>query len=426
MSDRHIDPIRIYITGACTGLAEARDALAAHTGIELAGTASEPGKAATRLAATGPHVVVHALDDPDLIGVDDIEQIRAASNAPIVLLTTRSSPALLEEALRHEIADVVLLPQMVDNLVFSIRKAATLAASTRTSRDSRPPDRCTVITLFSPKGGTGKTTLAANLGAASASIRNQRTLVIDLDLQFGDLAISVGAEPKNTILDLVMAHGELDADKLRGFVTHHESGMDILPAPLRPEDAELVTDDRLASVIAAARNTYDVIIIDTPPNFNSTVLTALDRTDHLLLVASLDIPAIKSVKVCLQTLDMLRYPADRCHVVLNRSDAKVGLRRQDVEQVLGRTVAFSIPSSKSVPTSLNFGVPFVVREPKADVSKALVRACAELVPEAPAAHAPQRTRASRRKRRHAAAQATSAAAPVQLDLGLADSTEQAA
>lgn len=417
MSDAPTAPLRVFISGACAGLAEARDALAAHASVEVVGTASEPALAGTRLATSGAQVVVHALQRPDHLPANDIEQIREHTSAPIVLMTTRSTPTLVEEALDASISDVILLPQLPDQLVFAVRKAHTLGASGRAgARMERSSDRCKVITLFSPKGGTGKTTLAANMAATYSRHLDQRTLLIDLDLQFGDLAIALRSDPRNTILDLVMAHGELDADKVRGFVTHHESGIDLLPAPLRPEDAELVTDDRLASLLTAARQAYDVVIIDTPPNFNSTVLTALDRTDELLLVASLDVPAIKSTKVCLQTLSMLHYPADRCHVILNRSDSKVGITARDVEQVVGQPIRWGIPSNKIVPTSINRGVPFTISTPKADVSRALRDMCTDLMPHA------SREAPSKRQKRRRKQDASHTQLPAQLELGMNEET----
>ena len=335
MSDQQ--PIRIFISGACAGLAEARDALAGHQDIELVGTASEPSKAGSKLASTGAQVILHALQRPDAVPVEEIARIREHTAAPIVLLVTRSTPSLLDEAVELGLNDVLLLPQLTDNLVFTVKKAHSMGSVSGSGANGqrRSGDSCRVITLFSPKGGVGKTVLATNMGAMYAKRLKKRTLLIDLDLQFGDAAIMLGVDPRSTILDLVMSHGDLDADKLGGFVTHHESGMHVLPAPLRPEDADLVTDDRLASVLAAAKQAYDVVLLDTAPNFTSTVLTALDRTDELLLVGSLEATSLKSVKVCLQTLEMLHYPHDRCHVVLNRADTKVGLKKDQVEAALG-------------------------------------------------------------------------------------------
>jgi pilus assembly protein CpaE len=380
--------IRIFISGACAGLAEARDALASHPDIELVGTASEPSKAGAKLASTGAQVILHALQRPDHVPADEIAAIRDHTSAPIILLVTRSTPTLVDEAVQAGISDVLLLPQLADMLVFNVKKAHAMGAVAAAGRGGgvRSSDTCKVITLFSPKGGTGKTTLATNVGAHMAKVRHQRTLLIDLDLQFGDVAILLGTHPKTTILDLMMAHGDLDIDKVNGYVTHHESGLHVLPAPLRPEDAEMVTDDRLATLLTVARQAYDVVIIDTPPNFNSTVLTALDRTDELVIVASLDVSSVKSVKVCSQTLEMLHYPSERCHIVLNRAETKVGLKRDEVEKALARKIRWGVPSNRAVPTSINRGVPVVVSDPRSDVARAIAGIADQLLPERAAAN----------------------------------------
>jgi pilus assembly protein CpaE len=387
MSEQSYAPVRIFISGACAGLAEARDSLASHKDIELVGTASEPSKAGPKLASTGAQVILHALQRPDHVPADEIAKIREHTAAPIILLVTRSTASLLDEAVEHGLNDVLLLPQLTDNLVFTVKKAHSLGTVSPGGQGGgrRMADASRMITLFSPKGGTGKTTLAANMGATFAKRLKKRTLLIDLDLQFGDVAIVLGTDPKTTILDLVMSHGELDADKVSGFVTHHESGLHVLPAPLRPEDAELITEDRLASMLTAAKQAYDIVLVDTPPNFNSSVLTALDRTDDLLVIASLDIPALKSVKVGLQTLEMLHYPLDRCHVLLNRSDSKVGLKKDEVEKVLAKPIRFGVPSNRLVPTAVNRGVPVVMSDPKCDVTRALKEICIALTPEGIAA-----------------------------------------
>jgi pilus assembly protein CpaE len=381
MSDQ---PIRIFISGACAGLAEARDALASHRDIELVGTASEPSKAGSKLASTGAQVILHALQRPDTVPTDEIAKIREHTSAPIILLVTRSTSSLLDEAVQLGLNDVMLLPQLTDNLVFTVKKAHTIGslAGSGASGQRRTGETSKVITLFSPKGGVGKTVLATNMAAMYAKRLKKRTLLIDLDLQFGDASIMLGADPRATILDLVMSHGDLDADKLAGFVTHHESGLHLLPAPLRPEDADLVTEDRLSSVLAAAKQSYDIILLDTAPNFTSTVLTALDRTDELLVIASLEATSLKSVKVCLQTLEMLHFPLEKCHVVLNRADTKVGLKKEQVEGALGKSIRFGIPSNKAVPTAINRGVPVVMTDPKADVTRAIRELCVAFSPEA--------------------------------------------
>ena len=173
--------------------------------------------------------------------------------------------------------------------------------------------------MFSPKGGTGKTVTATNLAASLAKHHGKRALLLDLDLQFGDAAIMLGLEPEKTIHDLVTAPGELDQDKLGGYVTRHACGLDILPAPLRPEDAELVTEAKLAKLLEVAREAYDLIVVDTSPFFHGPMLATLDRTDELLLLCALDVPTLKNVRLALQTLELLSFPHERVQIVLRRT-----------------------------------------------------------------------------------------------------------
>ncbi len=375
-------PIKVFITGAANGLAEVREGLADHPEVELVGTAADPGKAGTKLAESGAQVILHGSTASDHVPSAEIEAIRAITAAPIVLVTSASTNSILSEALTSGVFDVVLLPQLTDGIVFTIKKAHSLAAGRAVSGSAKVSSSVDgkVVTLFSPKGGSGKTVLASNLAAVFARHQGRRTLLLDLDLQFGDAAIMMGIEPEKTIYDLVMARRELDSDALAGYVTAHQSGVHVLPAPLRPEDAELVTEERLGHLFAVAKESYDVIVVDTPPFFHGPVLATLDRTDQLLLVASLDVPAIKNVKLTMQTLDLLHYPKERRHLLLNRSGSKVGLKPQEVERALDMKVEFEVPVEREVAVSVNRGVPIALSAPKSAVAKALAGVADTLVP----------------------------------------------
>jgi pilus assembly protein CpaE len=247
------------------------------------------------------------------------------------------------------------------------------------------------VTVFSPKGGTGKTVMASNLAAAVAKYEAKRALLLDLDLQFGDAAIVLGIEPEKTIYDLVVAPGELDVEKLAGYITRHPCGLDVLPAPLRPEDAELVTESKLGLLLEVAKEAYDVIVVDTSPFFHGPMLATLDRTDDLLMICGLDVPTLKNVRLSLQTLELLSFPSHRIRFVLNRANSKVGLKRKEVEAALKMKVDIEVPSERTVPLSVNRGNPAVIQEPSADFSKA-IRALAKTVLPAAAAATGQRRR----------------------------------
>ena len=365
---------RIFLTGDCDGLPDLRDALAAHPEVDLIGSAAQVAEAASTLTGGHLQVVLHATRSTTL-PVNEIAAIREHTRAPLILLASNGSPTLLEEALEHDVADVLLLPQLTDNVVFAIRKAGHVG-----KRLTGPQQRHgRIVTVFSPKGGTGKTVSTTNLGASLAKHWGKRALLLDLDLQFGDAAIMLGIEPEKTIYDLVTAPGELDSEKLAGYTTKHSSGLDVLPAPLRPEDAELVTEAKLARLLEVGRESYDVIVVDTSPFFHGPMLATLDRTDELLLVCSLDVPTLKNVRLSLQTLELLSFPLDRIRLVLNRANSKVGMKPKEVEAALERKIAFEVPSDRTVPLAVNRGNPAVLSDSKAEFSRAIRAMAKELV-----------------------------------------------
>ena len=359
---------RIFVTGSCDGLDQLRDALERHGEIELVGTSVSVAESAGTLTGGHLEVILHGTRSSTL-PADEIASIREHTRTPIILLASGEASVLLEEALEADVSDVLLLPQMTENVVFAIRKAGR--STLRPAPSSAPTRRGRIVTVFSPKGGTGKTATSTNLAAAFAKYEGKRTLLLDLDLQFGDAAIMLGLEPEKTIYDLVVAPGELDSEKLAGYTTRHPSGLDILPAPVRPEDAELVTESKLSRLLEVARESYDVIVVDTSPFFHGPMLATLDRTDELLLVCGLDVPTLKNVRLALQTLELLAFPQNRIRLVLNRANSKVGMKRNEVEGALEVKVRFEVPSDRAVPIAVNRGNPAVLAEPGADFSKAI-------------------------------------------------------
>jgi pilus assembly protein CpaE len=383
--DQSREPTRIFITGDCDGLNELCAALEEHAEIELVGRKEHVADAAAALAGGHLGSILHATRWHSL-PVDELAAIREHTRTPVVLLASGEASALLEEALDADVADVLLLPQLADNVVFAVRKAAH--AGRRVTNSTREHGR--IVTVFSPKGGTGKTVTATNLSTALVKHKGKRTLLLDLDLQFGDAAIMLAIEPDRTIQDLMAAPGELDSEKLAGYTLRHPSGIDILPAPIRPEDAELVTEPKLARLLEVARESYDMIVVDTSPFFHGPMLATLDRTDELLLVCGLEVPTIKNVRLSLQTLELLSFPPNRIRVVLNRANSQVGLKRSEVEAALETKVSFELPSDRAVPLSVNRGQPAVLSEPGSDFARAIKEMANALV-------APHGERASRRR-----------------------------
>jgi pilus assembly protein CpaE len=381
------DPVRIYVTGDCDGLDALRDSLVESGEVELVGASMSLTGAATAL--TGGHLgcVLHATRASSF-PADEVAAIREKTRCPIVLLASGAeAAAMLEQALETEVADVLLLPQLTHNVLFAIRKA------THSRRQVEAPvRRGRVVTVFSPKGGTGKTVIATNLAAGLAKREGRKTLLVDLDLQFGDAAIMLGLEPAKTIFDLVVAPGELDSEKLAGYVTRHPCGLDVLPAPLRPEDAELVVEGKVTALLEVARSTYEAIVVDTSPFFHGPMLATLDRTDELVVLCGLDVPTLKNVRLALETLDQLSFPASRIRYVMNRATGNVGLKTREVEEGLKVKVEHELPLDRTVQLCVNRGEPVVLAEPRSDFSRALAGLIKHVKAPDPVATRPQRRR----------------------------------
>ena len=389
MSDTRI---RIFLIGSCDGFHPLRDQLAAHPELELIGETDHVGQAAAVLAGGHLDCVLLATRESTFPAAE-IAAVREHTRAPLIMVASGEAGTMLEQALDADVSDLLLLPHLLPNVVFAIRKAAHVRRQTAAAsgRDGR------VMTVFSPKGGTGKTTVATNLAAAFAKREGRRTLLLDLDLQFGDAAIVLGLEPEKTIYDLVTAPGELDSEKLAGYVSRHASGIDVLAAPLRPEDAELVTEGKVTNLLEVARGSYEAIVVDTSPFFHGPMLATLDRTDELIVLCGLDVPTLKNVRLAMQTLELLSFPASRVRYVMNRANTNVGLKTREVETALKVKIAHELPSDGAVPLTVNRGNPAVLAEPRCDFAKSIGQLAKQLAPQARAA-APAAPKQGHRKR----------------------------
>lgn len=287
----------------------------------------------------------------------------------VILLRHRVDMQALAQALRSGVREVVQADDQ-NALAEAVKRSLVLTAQLRGHAHVGDGHEGRVVTVFSAKGGVGKTTLATNLAAYLASI-GARTLLIDLDLMFGDVAISLQLVPERSMTDVAAMRGSIDAQGLESLVTKHEdSGLHVIPAPADPGDADRIPAAVVEELLRVARMHYDYVLVDTPPNLTEHVLTACDLSDLTLLIATLDIPAVKNLRIAIATLDTLGAAKDSRAVVLNRADAKVGLKHEDVESALKHRIDSTLPTSQSVPSSINRGVPIVLDEPRSPVAVA--------------------------------------------------------
>jgi pilus assembly protein CpaE len=324
-------------------------------------------------------VVVLAPSVPLVDCFDFAERMRVERpTLGVILVRERFDSLMLSDALRAGVREVVARSDL-DELRAAAWRAAELASRLQPTRQliGVGPDGGgasgdgLVVTVFSAKGGCGKTTLATNLGAALAS-NDRDVCVLDLDLAFGDVAIALQLHPAHTIADAPRLGG-LDEPGLHGLLTQHSRGLSVLAAPTEPGAADQIEARLVNDLLRVLRRMFDVLIIDTPAAFSDQVLAAFDATDLFLLIATLDIPALKNLKLTLETMDLLNYPRDRWRVVLNRADAKVGLTVPEAERALHTTISAQIPSSRSVPISVNRGVALVHEDPTHPVSQEIRR-----------------------------------------------------
>jgi pilus assembly protein CpaE len=262
--------------------------------------------------------------------------------------------------------DFVSLPESSDNVLFALQKALARkrGAAVASGIASAP-----MIVIVGPKGGTGKTLTAVNLAAALAA-KQKRVAVVDLDLQFGDVGLSYGLPPEKTIYDLAKSGGSLDTEKIDAYLMKHRTGVSVLTAPTRPDQASVVSIEFLREVYATLRSSNDFLIIDTPPGFTPEVIATIDASSHVCMVAMLDALSLKNTKVGLETLELMGYASDRIRVVLNRADSRVGITDTEVWDILGRVPDISVPSSRNVPRAVNEGSPITVADPKSAAARA--------------------------------------------------------
>jgi pilus assembly protein CpaE len=333
-----------------------------------------------------PRVVVFgpSLSANDAISrAESLQTIRP--NSGVVMVVYDLSTNLLQRALRAGVVDVVAVSADDEELVEAVERAAS-RIQRQTSQIHTGPQAvapCRVVTTFCTKGGAGKSVLSVNLAVALAHRTNQRVVLIDADLQFGDVALMLQLEPQHSIIEAVQAGDRLDRDLMESLLLKHQpSGLSVLAAPTEPTAADQIGRPELVRVLNVLREMCAYIVFDTSPNFGEVTLAALENSDDILVLAGLDVMSLKSAKVGLQTMRVLGIPFSKVKFVLNRANTKVGLTEDDAEHALQLKVDVALPSELEVAASVNRGSPVVLSAPRSKFAKG-IEGLANLITAAP-------------------------------------------
>jgi pilus assembly protein CpaE len=322
-----------------------------------------------------------AIFDPSFAtdaGVSDGGQLlQVDPELPLVLIADTLDMSVLRTALRIGFADVVDAPVdrvkvdgMLELIDDQVQRAVLKEAKARIGK---------IVTIMSPKGGAGKTMTTANVALQLAMWGDPgRVVIVDADLQFGDICIAMQIDPIHTIVEAAADLDRLDDELLESLLSTHESGLRVLAAPLEPSLADKVSTQVVVRVLGMLKRMFDYVVIDTAPFLDEPVLSILERSDDVLLVVEMDLPSVKNAKLALDTLKLLKFPLGKIKLVLNRMNSKARLDVGELERSLELEVQAAVSSDKLVPRAVNEGEPVVSLYPRSRVAKDL-RGVARLV-----------------------------------------------
>lgn len=355
------------------------------TRIEVIGEARNGEEAVSKAEQLEPDIVLMDINMPKLDGIAATEAISCGTaGCAIIIMSVQGEQAYLRQAMVAGAREYIVKPFTSDELISSIYRVYDLEQKRQVKVQALPsispePPRGQVITVFGTKGGVGKSTMAVNLGACLAKEFGSSVVIVDLDLQFGDVAVLLNLVPNQTIADLAAELNHLDREFLESYLLCHGSGVRVLAAPSQPEYAELVSAQLVEKVIELLQESYDYIIIDTPGLFTDPSMVALDCAQQIMFILSLDLPTLKNGKLGLEVLDSLHHK-DKVKVVLNRTTLELGITPQDVEMSLGVSLTAQLPSDgRTVVGAVNMGKPFMLSDPKSRIAESLRRLARHVV-----------------------------------------------
>lgn len=363
--------------------------------VEVVGVARTGREAIDISKDVKPDVLLMDINMPDMDGIAATEIIRKiVPFTQIVILSIQNDPNYMRRAMLAGARDFLTKPPTIDELNSAIRRAGAMARDERakipqvsgvqTSKTGgMHPSGSTgaggkVITFYSPKGGSGCTTLATNL-AVCLNNEDTSVVIVDGNLQFGDVAVFLNEQGKFSILDLTPRADELDPDIINNVtIKHSQSGVRILAAPMKPEQADMVSGEQFSKVLRYLRNIYSYVIVDTASSLQNITASAIDNSDLLILITTQDIPSIKNSRLFLDEIDALGF--DRKHIifVMNKFDKRIGITPEKVSENLKQEITAVIPFEERVIVSVNRGIPFLLVDKSRPLSRSILSLAEEV------------------------------------------------
>lgn len=387
-----VDKIRVLIVDDIAETREnVRKLLQFESDVDVVGTARSGREGIQLSTEVDPDVVLMDINMPDIDGISATEEIRQKSpHIQVVILSVQGDQNYMRRAMLAGARDFLTKPPMGDELISAIKRAGEMA---HTEREKGSKQKMAVspggassmmagfasvangkiITVYSPKGGTGCTTIAVNL-AIALNNEDTRAVIVDANLQFGDVSVFVNEQGKNTILELAPRIDDLEPDVVEEILVKHEaSGIRILGAPQRPEMAEKVSSDQFAKVLRMLQRMYSYVIVDTSPILTDVLLSTIDITDIILLVTTQEIPAIKNARLFLDLVHTMGINKDRIVFAMNRYDKRIGITPERVSDNLKHEISATIPLEEKVAiTAVNRGIPFMLDNKTQAIGKGIL------------------------------------------------------
>jgi pilus assembly protein CpaE len=352
------------------------------------------------LAQDGPFTVLFA--GPSLASRSGLRRLAAIHEdcpaTSIVLAFSDRPDASLREIVQAGADDILRLPFDRDDLVIALERALDIGSRRLAgaapkaleagmvplaAHGSAVPAQAQVFTVSSATGGCGKTFMATNMALFLARHTGKRVVLVDLDLQFGEVSTALRLRPNYTIYDALQREGD-DFDfgeHLDEFLVGHEGGFSVLAAPKDPAEADRIGPADVTRILDVLRSHCDYLVVDTPAALTEVVLAAFDVSEHLFSLATVDLPSVRNLGVFLQTLEKLRIPADNISLILNKAERDVGLDIGQITRLFPQGFKAILPYAREVSRSINMGMPVLASDPTAEVSRKLAACLLEYLPE---------------------------------------------